>query len=341
MTEKGDMPIFVGPAGWNYKDWYSIVYPGNPDKKFKELDYIARFFDTAEINSSFYRPPNAPMAHAWVRKVSHNPRFTFTAKVWQRFTHERKAFTAEEAALFIQGIDPLAQAGKLGALLCQFPWSFKKDDFGIEWLQLLLSTFKAYPVVMELRHSSWDNEDTYSFLDRNNAGFASIDQPVIGKSIPFKPVRTGPVGYVRMHGRNYKAWFAPKKDNEETHPSSSGSSGSSGSSLPSNRSPDAPQNAPGSSASPPDLPHALPSGSPSARYDYLYSRKEIGEIAEKVLQVAQGAKKTFVIQNNHPFGQAVANALQLRAALGEEDILVPATMLRRFPDLSSIGRPTA
>ena len=120
--------IRIGTAGWNYKDWYGIVYPKKSGKNFKELDFLARFFNTAEINSTFYRPPNFFMGSAWVRKVAHNPDFKFTAKLWQRFTHDRHPFTVEDVKQVTVGIDPLAEANKLGGLLCQFPWSFKNDE---------------------------------------------------------------------------------------------------------------------------------------------------------------------------------------------------------------------
>ena len=292
-----DPKIRVGTAGWNYKDWYAIVYPENPGKQFKELDYIANFFDTVEVNSTFYRPANRHMASAWVRKVSHNPEFKFTAKLWQRFTHAREPYTKEEIDLVREGMDPLLESAKLGALLCQFPWSFKNDDAGRDWLSGLFTAFRDFPLVVELRHASWDSEQTYTFLREQNIGFAAIDQPVIGQSMPFKTIRTGMVGYVRTHGRNYKTWFA-KKDKEKG-----------------------------------------PGRSPMARYDYLYSEKEIGEIAEKVKTVSEGSRETYVIQNNHPWGQAVANSVQLRAALGEELIKIPETLLSRYPELKKIALP--
>ncbi len=294
LVEKSN--IRIGTAGWNYKDWYGIVYPEKPDKQFKELDFLANYFDTVEINSTFYRPANSFMGAAWVRKVAHNSDFLFTAKLWQRFTHQRKAFGSEEVTLYKQGIDPLAQAGKLGAILCQFPWSYKNDEVNRGWLQNVLKIFQDYPLVVELRHASWDNPAIHELLDRQDVGFATIDQPVIGQSIGFNPVRTGRIGYVRMHGRNYKAWFVKKTENTQQRKS------------------------------------------PAARYDYLYSQKEINEIAEKVNKVADGAHQTFVIQNNHPWGQAVANSLQLKAALGEADIKVPDTMLNRFPELKEIAQ---
>ncbi|MBN1547288.1 MAG: DUF72 domain-containing protein [Syntrophaceae bacterium] len=296
MSESSGM-IRVGPAGWNYKDWYGNVYPEPKSKGFKELDFIANFFDTAEINSTFYRPPNSFMGSAWVRKLGHNPNFKFTAKLWQRFTHDRKEFTNEEVKLVTDGIDPLAQSDKLGALLCQFPWSFRNNDENKKWLITIFDTFHNYPLVVELRHASWDKEEIYTFLDNRDVGFATIDQPVIGQSIAFKPVRTGPIGYVRMHGRNYKDWF-PKKNKTENQEKNK-----------------------------------------MSRYDYYYSADEIKEITEKVKQVAEGSKETYVVQNNHPRGQAVANATQIRAGLGEAILRLPETMFTAFPELSAIAQP--
>lgn len=289
--------IRVGPAGWSYKDWYGIVYPQRPGKGFKELDFIAKFFDTVEINSTFYRPANSYMGSAWVKKVARNPRFKFTAKMWQRFTHDRRAFGSEEVKRYLEGIDPLAEAGILGAILCQFPWSFKNDETGREWLVNIVMTFRDYPLVVEVRHQSWDVPDTYEFFDKHGVGCASIDQPVIGKSIEPKAVLTGGRGYIRMHGRNYKAWF-PKKEKE-----------------------------------------ALTEDDKFARYDYLYPQEEIDEWIEKINVIADGAQETYVVLNNHPQGQAVCNAFQIRAKLGEEKMPVPETMIAHFPQLEEISKP--
>jgi len=285
--------IRVGPAGWNYKDWYGIVYPDHPGKGFKELDYISSFFDMVEINSTFYRPANPYMAYAWVKKVAHNPNFKFTAKLWRRFTHDRSPYSQKDVDQVRQGMDPLAEASLLGAVLIQFPWSYKNNEENREWLSGLIDTFQEYPLVTEIRHQSWDVPAFYDMLEKQNAGFAAIDQPVIGKSIEFKPVRTGTIGYVRMHGRNYENWF-PKKDEKQ---------------------------------------------SGFARYDYLYSEEEIKIISRTVKNIAEGAKETYVVQNNHPRGQAVANAAQIRADLGEAVIQLPETLIVRYPQLKGIPKP--
>ena len=290
--------IRIGTAGWNYKDWYGIVYPKQAGRGFKELDFLANFFDAVEINSTFYRPPNKHMGYAWVKKVAHNPRFKFTAKLWQRFTHDRREFGSAEVQQFTEGIDPLAEAGKLGAILCQFPWSFKNDESGREWLVNIIMTFQEYPLVVEVRHASWDIPDAYEFLDKHGVGIAAIDQPVIGKSIEPKAVLTGKIGYIRMHGRNYDAWF-PKKGVEK-----------------------------------------LTEEDKFARYDYLYTEEELEEWIDKIQSIAGNAEETYVMQNNHPKGQAVCNAIQMRSKLGEKKIKIPDTMLPHFPQLESIAEPT-
>jgi uncharacterized protein YecE (DUF72 family) len=199
--------IRIGPAGWSYKDWERVVYPQKPGRTFDPLEYLAAFFDTIEINSSFYRPPTASTSRAWAQRVNRNPRFTFTAKLHRVFTHERGKATAADEKAFRDGIEPLAGAGKLGALLLQFPWSFKNSDEERLYLTNLLDRFKDYALVLEVRHSSWNNSQVYEWLEERGVGICNIDQPLFSKSIRPAALTTSPVGYVRLHGRNYQNWF--------------------------------------------------------------------------------------------------------------------------------------
>src|SRR5690242_3569052 len=80
--------IRVGPAGWSYADWRGRVFPESAGSKFDTLTLVARYFDTAEINSSFYHPPAPETARAWLRRIERNPNFVFTAKLFRSFTHE-------------------------------------------------------------------------------------------------------------------------------------------------------------------------------------------------------------------------------------------------------------
>jgi uncharacterized protein YecE (DUF72 family) len=207
--------IRIGPAGWSYKDWEGIVYPQKPGSKFDPLEYLARFFDTIEINSSFYRPPAASTAKAWVKRIAENPEFLFTAKLHRVFTHERGKATAQDEKEFREGMEPLVSAEKLGALLLQFPWSFKNTEEERIYLFNLLQRFHEYPLVLEIRHASWNAPDVYERLEELGVGICNIDQPLFSKSIRPDAVSTSAIGYVRLHGRNYKDWFraeAPRDD---------------------------------------------------------------------------------------------------------------------------------
>ncbi len=207
----------IGPAGWSYKDWNNVVYPTKPGSKFDPLEYLAKFFDTIEINSSFYRPPAASSAKAWVNRVADNPSFLFTAKLHRVFTHERGKATVDDERSFRDGVEPLAEAGKLGAILLQFPWSFKNTKEEQSYLLKLIERFKDYPLVLEVRHISWNTPALYEALERSGVGICNIDQPLFSKSIPPSAQTTARVGYVRLHGRNYQNWFREKAPRDERY----------------------------------------------------------------------------------------------------------------------------
>jgi uncharacterized protein YecE (DUF72 family) len=211
QPEMRNSTLRVGPAGWNYRDWEGIVYPSGGGKSFDALAFLADYCDTIEINSSFYAPPSPKTAANWARKVRNNRNFRFTAKAWQRLTHEggedEGKVLAENCAVVKASMDPLLEAGLLGALLIQFPWKFRNSPENIEHLERLFHMLKDYPLVLEVRHGSWDKTPFYDFLRENNVAFCNIDQPVIGDSIRPGAVVTANPGYFRLHGRNYENWF--------------------------------------------------------------------------------------------------------------------------------------
>jgi len=201
----------VGPAGWSYKDWEGIVYPAGTGKSFDPLRYLADYCDIIEINSSFYTPPRPDTAASWVRKVRNNPNFRFTAKAWQRLSHG----TGEEAVLRLNeacdtvrmSMEPLADAGVLGALLVQFPWKFRYSPENLEYLGNLFRLLKDFPLVLEVRHGSWNKDPFRDYLRENNVALCNIDQPVIGNSLKPDSILTSRLGYFRFHGRSYENWF--------------------------------------------------------------------------------------------------------------------------------------
>src|SRR5271156_113116 len=203
----GTHRILTGPAGWAYADWKGVVYPSKRGRGVHEGTYLAPFFDTIEINTSFYQPPKPDMCRLWIEHVSANPQFLFTAKLWQKFTHETGAGAADVAAVR-EGFDVLAEAGRLGAVLMQFPFSFHNTPENFARLESLAKEFSAYPLVAEVRHSSWMEKSFFEWLRESGVGFCNIDQPVIGKSIKPTERTTSPVGYFRLHGRRYDTWFS-------------------------------------------------------------------------------------------------------------------------------------
>ena len=204
--------VRVGPAGWSYPDWAGYVYPSRRAKGFHEATYLAEFFDTIEINTSFYQPLSPDHAAQWIERVAVNPRFVFAAKLWQRFTHEIRSTTSRASAADERavraGFDVLRAANRLGAVLLQFPFSFHRTAEAVVYLSALLKRFADYPLVVEVRHASWDSRETLDFLRNCGVSFCNIDQPIIGRSLAPSAQATSPVGYVRLHGRRYDTWFS-------------------------------------------------------------------------------------------------------------------------------------
>jgi uncharacterized protein YecE (DUF72 family) len=212
MDEKTPVTkIRIGPAGWSYKDWAGIVYPKRKPAGFHEATYLATYFDTIELNVTFYRPIPVATAKEWVARVAANKNFVFTAKLWKEFTHNRDLSAANELA-FRPAMEALRDAGKLGALLAQFPWSFKNEPDNLNYLNKLVERFREFPFVVEVRHGSWDKPEVYEWFADRGVGFCNIDQPVIGRSMQPSDRTTAPVGYVRLHGRRYDTWFSHGPD---------------------------------------------------------------------------------------------------------------------------------
>ena len=220
----GNTKIYLGTSGWSYPKgegtWTGYFYPTG---KINELEYYSQFFNTVEINSSFYRPPNPGYVYNWAKRVPQG--FLFTVKLWQKFTHPRmyKEATGEEAAisqndvdLFNHSIEPLVKYGKLGALLAQFPPSFKNDGYGQQILGAVIRAFGRYRLAIELRHSSWsDDKNTATFLKENNVAWVQIDEPKFQSSIAAEVPLTSDLAYFRFHGRNKEMWW--KGDSESRY----------------------------------------------------------------------------------------------------------------------------
>jgi uncharacterized protein YecE (DUF72 family) len=210
------MTIRIGLAGWSYADWKGRVYPLKPPRGFDPLEYLAGYFDTIEINSTFYRIPTVQTTRDWVTRIAGNPTFKFTAKLPQVFTHTRQASAHDEVA-FKQAMRPLWETDRLGALLLQFPYAFHHTQANWTYLYQLVEYFHDFPLVLEVRHRSWDAPQVYELLRERRVGFCNIDQPQVSYSLGLTHQVTGEVGYLRIHGRNTATWFQEGADRDHRY----------------------------------------------------------------------------------------------------------------------------
>jgi uncharacterized protein YecE (DUF72 family) len=311
--------VRIGTSGWNYPSgpgtWQGIFYPLAQTVKghrFDELAYYAEHFNTVEVNSSFYRPPDPSTTRKWAQRTPSG--FDFSLKLFQKFTHPTMfgrslrpgampdidaspvpAVSLADVDTFKASMEPLTQTGKLGALLAQFPPSFRNSDDTRAYLAWLLRSFSGYPVVVELRHRSWSDRsaDTLALLSETHAAWAQIDEPKFSFSIRQDDLpQPRELYYMRLHGRNAKTWW--------TH------------------------------------------DHPDERYNYLYSPDELTSFRDRVNRVRHLVQKVYVYMNNHFAAKAIANAATLSHQL---DLPVPGTyssaMLERYGFLTDVvcGEP--
>ncbi len=203
--------IRVGPAGWSYTDWEGRVYPAHKPPGFHALPYLARFFDGIEVDSTFYAMPRAEHARRWASFVAPHPSFRFWVKLHRDFTHahgqEEDAALEMHGRTFRDGIEPLVRARRLEALLAQFPVSFLFGKGEVRRLGRLRALFDPLPLVLEVRHASWFTPPAVDTIRGLGYSLAHIDLPAAWNHPPAWHESTGPIGYLRLHGRNSTQWF--------------------------------------------------------------------------------------------------------------------------------------
>lgn len=289
--------IYIGTAGWSYKDWVPNFYPKNQSKDFDWLKFYSNYFNVVEVNATYYAYLNPKVVSGWIEKTEDVNDFLFTIKLHNDFTHKRK-YDRSQIDAVQYNLDILQRNERLGGLLIQFPYSFSFNDSNFDYLNRLLEIFDGYEKFVEVRHSSWENEKAFSTLTENRICLCTIDQPIIGRAVEFKPIITSDTAYIRFHGRNVEAWkqsinnYGKKQTSEQQN----------------------------------------------ERYKYLYSPGELVEIEQKIKEVYDNVKKVFVIMNNHPSSYGVANAFELLYYLkGLPKVEIPKNTIAAFPRLSKIA----
>ena len=206
--------VYVGIAGWSYPDWKGIVYT---QPKIDQLEYISRFVDCVEINSTFYKPPFEKTTKSWLVRTAEQKDFFFTAKLHRDFTHEGK-IDIEMVRYFHKGFQPFLEANKLKQLLAQFRYDFTDCPENRQHLAKIVESFAdAFNLAVEVRHKSWEKPEALDFLRQLGVTVANLDYPTIYNSFNMQYCTVGRTGYFRMHGRNFEKWFSKNASRDETY----------------------------------------------------------------------------------------------------------------------------
>ena len=295
--------IYVGTAGWSYKDWEGIVYPAQLKKSQHPVEYLAQYIDLLEINTSFYGHIKPEWGKLWSRMARVvNPEFVFTAKLnkaspladcgGESTSAETIRLDGRRREAGQRGTGFHSQRENMpGALLVQFPSRSRTRNANSDYLDSVIEKFKQYPLVVEVRHNGWTNEATLRYFAEKGIAFCNIDQPKLGDAIRPTEHVTAPIGYVRLHGRNYEQWFDSDSRND--------------------------------------------------RYNYLYTEPELEHWKTRINTIAEKAGKTFVIANNHFEGKAAVNALQLKSMLKGGQVKVPELLVKKYWELGEIAEKPA
>lgn len=203
--------IRVATAGWSYPDWEGRVYPRSKPHGFHPLRHLAPSLDAIEINSTFYGMPRPQHAARWADLVAEVEGFRFVAKLHQDFTHgpepEDLGVWAESMGRWREGIAPLVRRKLLGGVLVQFPVSFSEGPRAVRRLGRIRTLLEGLPAVLEVRHASWFEPRALAEVTGLGFSLAHVDLPPAWNHPPERHRPTGPIGYLRLHGRNAAMWF--------------------------------------------------------------------------------------------------------------------------------------
>jgi uncharacterized protein YecE (DUF72 family) len=300
-------PIRIGTCSWADEALSKHFYPPKLPAK-ERLAYYADYFDTVEVDSTYYRLPSESMVQGWAERTP--DAFTMHVKAFGLMTRHpvklevlpedlRDAMPVDERGRvdrpprelrgevfrrFLDALQPLREAGKLGGILFQLPSYVVFKEHSFDYLEWAREQLGGDTMLVEFRHRSWLEEEnvaeTLSFLERIGAAYVTVDAPKSATAknlVPTVPAVTSGLAYVRFHGRNMETW------NKR-------------------------------------------GGSAAERFDYLYSDEELEELVPTLAELAQQSERAFAFFNNNassedpenPLGrisQAATNAQQLRRLL--------------------------
>jgi uncharacterized protein YecE (DUF72 family) len=196
--------ILVGTSGYSYDDWRGAFYPLQL-KRGDMLEYYAREFRYAEVNSTYYALPSQQTMAGLAERTPQE--FVFTVKAFKSLTHERQENVEADAGKFRFSLEPLIETGKVGAVLLQFPYSFKCYEENRRYLARLGKLLNGIPLATEFRHSSWEQPAVWAFLRDLGMAYVAVDEPQLRGLVGNSAELTSGIGYVRFHGRNAGNWW--------------------------------------------------------------------------------------------------------------------------------------
>jgi uncharacterized protein YecE (DUF72 family) len=195
--------IRVGTSGFSFADWKGPFYPASlPDAN--RLPFYCNYFDVLELNSTYYRPPSTSMMENLARKTPDG--FLFVVKLHQSMTHGRDA-TADDYRSFAESLRPLEQSGRLGGVLAQFPWGFRRSLPNLRYVLRMAENVAPHSLFVEFRRGEWLCEDVLSSMAAASIGYVVVDEPALSGLVPPDVHTTSESGYVRLHGRNSATWW--------------------------------------------------------------------------------------------------------------------------------------
>jgi uncharacterized protein YecE (DUF72 family) len=195
--------VRLGTSGWSYKEWEGPFYPKGEKKK---LTYYSRYFNTVEIDSTFYAYPSQGMILGATKNTP--PDFVFSAKLPKLITHEKtldlEKGVKEDLFRFLHLMKPLIDDAKLGPLLIQLPPSFAYSG-GFRKLGGFLNVLPTDVLfAAEFRNKSWlGKADAVDLLRKHNVAITTVDEPLL----PADTTTTADFAFVRWHGRGERPWY--------------------------------------------------------------------------------------------------------------------------------------
>ncbi|MCL4378735.1 MAG: DUF72 domain-containing protein, partial [Actinobacteria bacterium] len=195
--------LYIGTSGYNYEDWKGSFYPEQLDEK-EYLGYYSTFFNTVELNFTYYCFPSSKVIDVISQRVGEN--FIFSVKSNSIFTHQRN-YTSNDIKKFLDPLKTLVDNKKFGSILFQFPWSFTYSSANLNYLSRLAKDFDGHDMCFEFRNNCWLNETVLNKLKEDNIGFCNVDEPQLKGLLPITDINTSSSGYIRFHGRNKEDWW--------------------------------------------------------------------------------------------------------------------------------------